>query len=118
MKRPVRPYKEFGRYGSVGIELVLSIMLGWYAGRWLDGKIAGGHGWLTALGFVFGTYAGFRALFVAASHMQKDIERAERAERGEDPWGDSGSPSTPDQSAPNTRPNPSADHDDEPHDDR
>jgi hypothetical protein len=100
MKRTVKPWKEYGRYGSVGIELVLSIMLGWYAGHWLDGRIAGGHGWLTALGFVFGVYAGFRALFAAAAHMQKDIERAERRERGEDPW--SAPPSPADEVAPNS----------------
>jgi F0F1-type ATP synthase assembly protein I len=101
MKRTGKPWKDYGRYGSVGIELVLSVMLGWYAGHWLDGRIAGGHGWLTALGFVVGVYAGFRALFVAASHMQRDIERAERQERGEDPWSAPLSPG--DDSAPTSR---------------
>ena len=81
-----KPWKDYGRYGSVGIELVLSIMLGWWAGQWLDGKIGGGHGYITGLGFLIGCYAGFRALFAVAKKMEKDIERAERKERGEDPW--------------------------------
>jgi hypothetical protein len=85
-RRQPKPFKEFGRYGSVGIELVLSIMLGLFGGQWADERWGGGHGWLTALGAIVGTYAGFRALFVAASHMQKDVERAERRDRGEDPW--------------------------------
>lgn len=92
MSRDVKPWKEYGRYGSVGIELVLSIMLGYYAGHWLDGKVGGGHGWLTAIGSVVGVYAGFRAIFSAAKHMEADILRAERRERGEDPWGPPASP--------------------------
>jgi hypothetical protein len=81
-----RPLKEYGRYGSVGIELVLSIVFGYMGGHWLDGKIGGGRGWLTVLGSAVGVYAGFRAIFVAAKHMEADIERMERQERGEDPW--------------------------------
>ena len=124
MKPAGKPWKDYGRYGSVGIELVASIMLGWYGGHWLDGKIGGGHGWLTAAGFVIGVYAGFRALFMAASHMQKDIERAERRERGENPWAEPPAeppappPSPPDEVAPTSRPNPSAGHDGKPHDGR
>ena len=45
-----------------------------------------------------GVYAGFRALFVVAGHMQKDIERAERKDRGEDPW--AAPPSPADEAAP------------------
>ena len=85
-KSSSKPWTAYGRYGSVGIELVLSIMLGWYGGHWLDGRIGGGHGYLTATGFLIGVYAGFRALFAVAKKMEKDIERAERKERGEDPW--------------------------------
>ena len=94
-----KPWREYGRYGSVGIELVVSIMLGYYGGHWLDGKIGGGHGWITGFGALAGTYAGFRSLFATAALMQKDIERAERQARGEDPWA---SPSPEDPSAPTT----------------
>jgi ATP synthase protein I len=104
MSRPVAPWKEYGRYGSVGIELVVSIVLGYWAGNWLDGKFGGGRGWLTVLGSAIGVYAGFRAIFSAAKHMTADIERAERRDRGEDPWAKppapSPPPSPPDGSAP------------------
>ncbi len=76
--------KAFGRYGSVGFELLLSIAVGYYGGAWLDRK-AGTH-WIALVGFLVGCYAGFRSLFRAAKTMQRDIEREERLERGEDPW--------------------------------
>jgi hypothetical protein len=109
MSRPITPWKEYGRYGSVGIEIVASILLGYYAGHWADGKIGGGRGWLTALGSIVGVYAGFRAIFSAAKHMTADIERAERRERGEDPWP---APSPPEESAPTST------GEDEKHDER
>jgi hypothetical protein len=111
MARQVKPYKDFGRYGSVGIELVLSILLGWWVGQKLDPKFGGGHGYITGAGFLLGVYAGFRALFVTAAHMQKDIERAERQERGEDPWTRPPFPGDP--PGPTSRPA-EAHHDDDP----
>lgn len=98
MPRQVTPWKEYGRYGSVGIELFVSIILGYYGGHWLDQKWGGGRGWLTAFGTIVGVYAGFRAIFSAAKHMSADIERAERRDRGEDPW--ARPPSPPDGNAP------------------
>jgi F0F1-type ATP synthase assembly protein I len=80
-----KPWKEYGRYGSVGIEMVLSIVLG----LWLGGKADERFGtapWLALLGFVVGVYAAFKALFTAARKMQKDIDLAERRDRGEDIW--------------------------------
>ena len=76
--------KSFGRYGSLGFELLGSIAVGYYLGAWLDKK-AGTH-WFSLIGFLLGCYAGFRAIFKAAKNMQRDIENEERLERGEDPW--------------------------------
>jgi hypothetical protein len=81
----VVPWREYGRYGSVGIELIVSMGLGYYAGRALDARV-GGQGWITLLGFLFGVSVGFRSIFAAARHMQRDVERQERQARGEDPW--------------------------------
>ena len=78
--------KSFGRYSAVGFELLLSIAVGYYLGHWLDGKL--GTRWIGVVGFFLGCYAGFRGLFRAAKQMQRDIEREERLERGEDPWAD------------------------------
>lgn len=86
--------KSFGRYGAVGFELLLSIAVGYYGGRWLDGKL--GTKYLALVGFLVGCYAGFRALFRVAKTMQKDIERDEAMARGEDPWADDyAAPSSP-----------------------
>ena len=74
--------KSFGRYGSVGFELLVSMAGGYYLGRYLD-KRFGTH-WLALGGFLLGCYAGFRALYKAAKTMQRDIENDERLARGED----------------------------------
>jgi hypothetical protein len=79
------PWREYGRYGTVGIELLVSIALGYYGGRAIDVRVGGG-GWVTFTGFLFGVSVGFRSIFVAARYMQRDIEREERRARGEDPW--------------------------------
>jgi ATP synthase protein I len=81
------PWKDLGRYGTVGLELILSMAIGYYGGRAVDTRV-GGRGWVTFAGFLAGVAVGFRAIFATAHHMQKDIERAERRERGEDPWQD------------------------------
>ena len=62
--------KSFGRYGSVGFELLLSIAIGYYLGHLADGKL--GTHWISLLGFLLGCYAGFRALFKAGKAMQRD----------------------------------------------
>jgi ATP synthase protein I len=88
-----------GRYGTVGIELIVSMALGYYAGRALDARI-GGRGWITFIGFLLGVAVGFRSIFATARHMQKDIERAEKRQRGEDPWAeDKPPPKDPGESA-------------------
>jgi ATP synthase protein I len=79
-RRPITPWKDYGRYGTVGLELLVSIAIGYYGGRALDARF-GAHGWVTLACTLLGTAVGFRALFVTATHMQRDIERAERRER-------------------------------------
>lgn len=86
--------KAFGRYGSLGFELLLSMGLGYYGGLWADRKL--GTHFLAALGFLIGCYAGFRAIWIAAKRMSADIERDERLERGEDPWAEPERDSDPD----------------------
>ncbi len=71
------PWKELGRYGSVGIELVLTILILGGLGHWLDTRYWGGRGWGTGIGFLFGVAVAFRNLLRTAQGMQRDIERAE-----------------------------------------
>src|SRR5262245_46263217 len=80
--------KGLGDYGTVGLELVLSILFGFFGGRWLDGKL-GTNGWLAVIGFVLGTIAGFRALYRAAVKMRKETEAEDERERRARP-GDTG----------------------------
>jgi hypothetical protein len=71
------PWKEVGRYGSVGLEFVLTILILGGLGNWLDGRYWGGHGWGTGIGFLLGVAVAFRNLIRTANQMQRDIERAE-----------------------------------------
>jgi hypothetical protein len=71
------PWKDIGRYGSVGIEFVLTILLLSWLGYWLDSRYWGGHGWGLGGGFALGVAVAFRNLVRTASQMQRDIERAE-----------------------------------------
>ncbi len=81
---PMKGMKAWGKYGSLGLELLLSMGVGYYGGLFLDRRF--GTHWIAFVGFLLGCYAGFRALFRAAKQMQRDIELDEKLERGEDPW--------------------------------
>lgn len=73
-------YLGLGSYGTVGLELVLSILFGFLAGRWIDQKLGTG-GWLTLLGFGLGTVAGFRSVYRAAIRMRAEAEAQDERER-------------------------------------
>ena len=81
----MQPLHDLGRYGTVGLEIIVSLALGYYAGRWVDEKIGGG-GWVTGAGALFGLVLGVYSLWRANQTMQRDILRAEKRDRGEDPW--------------------------------
>jgi hypothetical protein len=72
-----KPWKELGRYGGVGIELVLAILILAGLGHWLDQRYFHGQSWGMYTGFLLGVAVGVRNLVRAASHMQRDIEQAE-----------------------------------------
>ena len=57
--------KQFARLASVGIELVISTVLGMLGGRWLDSKLST-EPWLTLVGLLLGVIAGFRSLILTA----------------------------------------------------
>jgi hypothetical protein len=72
-----KPWKELGRYGGVGIELVLAILILAGVGHWLDERYWHGQIWGMSIGFVFGVAVGVRNLVRTAGRMQGDIARAE-----------------------------------------
>jgi ATP synthase protein I len=77
-----RPWKQYGRYGTVGLELVLSILVGYYGGGWIDARVHG-HGFVTIFGVMVGVYAGFRSLYKAAKFAQRELEQQEALEKKE-----------------------------------
>jgi hypothetical protein len=72
-----KPYNEIGRYGGVGIDLVLAILILGGIGHWLDRRYFGHQDYGMLVGGMLGVAVGVRNLVRAARRMQKDIERAE-----------------------------------------
>ncbi len=78
-----KPYAQLGRYGTVGLDLVVSILLLGALGHWLDQRFWGGHDWGMLGGGLLGLAVGVRNLVRAGLRMQRDIE----AEEAKDPAG-------------------------------
>lgn len=77
-------YKAVGSWSTVGLEIVLSIMVGFFGGRWLDGKF-GTDPYLSVLGFFFGCGAAAKALMRTTKEMQRVTKREEREEGNPSP---------------------------------
>ena len=73
-------WKGIGRYGTVGLELVLSVLLGLFAGQFLDKRLHTGP-WLTLIGLAYGIAAGVRGLYRAAQRATCEAEEFDRRER-------------------------------------
>jgi TRAP-type C4-dicarboxylate transport system permease small subunit len=80
-KSDAKKWRDLGDVGAVGIEFVLSLAFGYYAGRWLDRRFFGDRGWVTAAGAIFGVLAAFKAIYEAAKRAQRRLEELEREER-------------------------------------
>ncbi len=70
------PLRDAGAI-SIGIELVVSVIIGLVAGAWLDRRFATGP-WLTLVGIIVGSAAGFRSLIKYGQRAQARAEREER----------------------------------------
>lgn len=78
-------WKALGTYGTLGLEIILSVALGLFGGQWLDRKLGTG-GWLTWIGFAYGLAAAGRAIYRAmrkSSREAEDLEQRERQARKE-----------------------------------
>ncbi len=71
-----------GMYGTLGLEMVLSTLIGYWFGEWLDG-VLGTAPWLTILFLIVGVAAGLKRLVVV-------VQRALREEMDDDPQARSG----------------------------
>jgi len=76
-------WKAAYRYGNIGLELFLSIVVGFLLGRWVDRHFLHGHGWGTAVGTLVGVYTGFRSLWKMAKQAEREAAAEEERERRE-----------------------------------
>ena len=53
-------WKAAGGAGTIGLEVILSVLVGFFGGRWLDDKLHT-HPYLAIAGFVFGIAAAVNA---------------------------------------------------------
>ena len=63
--------RNMGRASSIGLVLVISTIIGYAFGRWLDGKF-GTEPWLMLIFTCLGIAAGFIELFRLAKTITKD----------------------------------------------
>lgn len=78
MKKRTEVYKALGGHGTLGLEIVLSVVIGMLGGHWLDGRF-GTEPWLFWGGFLFGSVAAVRSTMRALRRMRAEAEREERA---------------------------------------
>jgi F0F1-type ATP synthase assembly protein I len=71
--------KAMGGVGTLGLEIVLSVLLGLFAGLWADGKL-GTSPWITLVGSGFGVAAAVRAVLREMRRMRVEAAREEAAE--------------------------------------
>ena len=74
------PWKAYGRYGTVGLELILSIAIAWIVGHFLDAKFFPGKWYCTLVFTIGGVYTGFRALYKTAKRLERETEEMDREE--------------------------------------
>ena len=75
-----KDYKALGSHGTIGLEVVLSILFGLFLGTKLD-EWLGTKPWMAVIWFGFGCAAGGRSIYRAWKNMQAAAKR-EEAEEG------------------------------------
>lgn len=81
--------KAMGGVGTLGLEVVLSILFGLFGGQWLDGRF-GTTPWLILIGSGFGLAAAVRAVLRQMRKMKAEAAREEAAEGNPAPLWESG----------------------------
>jgi ATP synthase protein I len=66
-----------GSTGAVGLEISIAIGIGYFGGRYLDGKL-GSAPWLEWIGFAAGGGAGITALIRVVRTYQRSLENEEK----------------------------------------
>lgn len=75
--RRIDEWRGVGSFGTLGLEIVLCIALGFFGGRWLDEKF-GTAPYLAGIGFCFGLAAAIKAVMRAHAEMQALAAKEER----------------------------------------
>jgi ATP synthase protein I len=71
-----------GGVGLIGIEMGVSVAVGYLGGSWLDSKF-GTDPWLSAVGLVLGIIAGFRSLYRLTQREQRRLDQEKARELAE-----------------------------------
>ena len=73
-------WKATGGHGTVGLELVFSVLFGFFGGRALDNWL-GTAPWLAVVGLGFGIATAIRFLYRALQRANKEAEKLEQEEK-------------------------------------
>ena len=65
---------------SIGITLALAIVIGYFGGKWIGGKLGNAEVG-SYIGFVLGTAAGFIEMFRSVARWNRQMERMEKKRR-------------------------------------
>lgn len=71
MENKRKLFRLIGRYSTIGLEMVISVVIGILFGWWLD-RLFNTKPWLTIIFMLFGIVAGFRSLFGLLKDIEKD----------------------------------------------
>jgi ATP synthase protein I len=61
-QKPKGEFREWMRHANIGIEMMVSVLIGVFGGYGLD-ALFHTKPWLMIVGFILGSVAGFRSLF-------------------------------------------------------
>jgi len=73
-------FRMLGALSTVGITLVVSTVIGYYAGHYLDGRF-GTTPWLTLVCLLFGIAAGFKNLYDQTRRLMDQDETGKKNEK-------------------------------------
>ena len=83
-QKPESVLRELGKYGALGLEMAISVVIGMGIGWWLDRKL-GTTPWLMVVWIGFGFAAGIRSLWRSAKRAEKEMEQEDRDDGGPPP---------------------------------
>ena len=72
-------WKGYGSYGAIGLEFVLSVLVGFGLGYWLDRQL--GTQWIKWVGLGFGVITAYRTIWRALKRANREAQRAEQRDR-------------------------------------